>query len=289
MDIYHADHEIPKGSKLYFGKSADIKREFEYCAAKILKTYDYKEIVTPYFSYHQDLVVSFKDRVNLTDSYNQILSLRADSTVDVVRIVRQRFKDKQTKRLFYIQPVFKYPNKEIYQIGAESIGKRESNLALEIVSKIFDKFKIELNLQISHIKIPQILCSILGLDMEIFKDGSWVGVLRDKKIGWVDALIRLSKKEDLAKTIELVPQELKESLVEMKELVEPLNSNNLYLMPLYYSKMNYYDRLFFRFFDKNEIYCSGGGYEIEGMESSGFGIMVDSVVEKILENKGNRQ
>ena len=43
--------------------------------------------------------------------------------------------------------------------------------------------------------------------------------------------------------------------------------------------------LFFRFISGNSVLCSGGDYEIDGLESSGFAIMSDAVIEKILEKK----
>ena len=47
------EHEIPNGTKLYFGKSAKVKRDIESIASDILDKNDYEEIVTPVFSYHQ--------------------------------------------------------------------------------------------------------------------------------------------------------------------------------------------------------------------------------------------
>ena len=43
MSIVSADfeHEIPNGSKLYFGKSADVKRDIESVASAILKQYKF--------------------------------------------------------------------------------------------------------------------------------------------------------------------------------------------------------------------------------------------------------
>ncbi len=40
------EHEIPSGSKLYFGNSAKIKREIEKVASDILSK-GFEEIVTP--------------------------------------------------------------------------------------------------------------------------------------------------------------------------------------------------------------------------------------------------
>ena len=47
------EHEIPNGSKLYFGESAKVKRDIEYVASETLDNLGFEEIVTPLFSYHQ--------------------------------------------------------------------------------------------------------------------------------------------------------------------------------------------------------------------------------------------
>ena len=47
------EHEIPTGSKLYFGESAKLKRSLEHAASTLFYEADFEEIVTPFFSYHQ--------------------------------------------------------------------------------------------------------------------------------------------------------------------------------------------------------------------------------------------
>ncbi|MCF6206764.1 MAG: ATP phosphoribosyltransferase regulatory subunit, partial [Sulfurovum sp.] len=99
------EHEIPSGSKLYFGESARIKREIEFVSAEMLENFGFEEIVTPLFSYHQH--ESFDDQkplVRLNDEQNHEVTLRADSTADVVRIVTKRLgRSTASKKWFYIQ------------------------------------------------------------------------------------------------------------------------------------------------------------------------------------------
>ena len=45
------EHEIPKGSRLYFGKKAKQKRDLEYIVSEIFFNEKFEEILTPYFSY----------------------------------------------------------------------------------------------------------------------------------------------------------------------------------------------------------------------------------------------
>ena len=84
---------------------------------------------------------------------------------------------------------------------------------------------------------------------------------------------------------EIVPNELVVPLENMESLAIKSKHKNVKFSPLYYSRMRYYDDLFFRFISGNSVLCSGGDYEIDGLESSGFAIMSDAVIEKILEKK----
>ena len=47
------EHEIPKGSRLYFGKTAKAKRVLENSVCEILEKNGFEEILTPNFSYSQ--------------------------------------------------------------------------------------------------------------------------------------------------------------------------------------------------------------------------------------------
>jgi ATP phosphoribosyltransferase regulatory subunit HisZ len=85
------EHEIPTGSKLYFGQSAKRKRELEGDASEFLQNEGFEEIVTPNLSYsqHQSIDDS-KELITLSDESNNTVALRADSTLDVVRIITKR-------------------------------------------------------------------------------------------------------------------------------------------------------------------------------------------------------
>lgn len=281
--MHNLDHEIPNGSKLYFGKSAKLKRELENFAASTLLKNGFDEIVTPYFSYHQHLSVKKDQILSFKDSLNNDLALRADSTVDVARIILKRLKSENLKRIFYIQPIFRYPSKEQYQIGAELIGDRNLSRCLDVVSEIFAKFNLKASIQISNIEIPHKVCEILNLPISVFEKGD-INALAKLNLEWLNALLWLSDTSDLERVKALVPQPLKPMLDSLAALAK--GRDMVCLSPLYYSKMRYYDGLFFRFIDKNDILCSGGDYEIDALKSSGFAIMSDAVIEKILEKRG---
>ena len=274
------DHEIPNGSRLYFGKSAQLKRELENKASKILVKNGFSEILTPYFSYHQHLSVAPQKLLKLSDPTNHELALRADSTVDVVRIVRKRLKDDKLRRLFYVQPTFKYPSDEFYQIGAELIGEKNLPLAIKIAQEFFKEFDLMPALQLSNIEIPKKICEILNLPLEIFEKGK-METLLEQNLPWLDATARATSLKDVQALRTQVPEELKPCLDEILNL--GVDYERICVSLLYYSKMRYYDALFFRFLDAGAVYCNGGNYEIDGLKSSGFALLVDALIEKIMQ------
>lgn len=274
------DHEIPNGSRLYFGKSAQLKRELENKASEILVKNGFSEILTPYFSYHQHLSVAPQKLLKLSDPTNHELALRADSTVDVVRIVRKRLKDDKLKRLFYVQPTFKYPSDEFYQIGAELIGEKNLPLAIKIAQEFFKEFDLMPALQLSNIEIPKKICEILNLPLEIFEKGK-IETLLEQNLPWLDATARAVSLKDVQALRMQVPEELKPCLDEILSL--GVDYEHIRVSLLYYSKMRYYDALFFRFLDAGAVYCNGGNYEIDGLKSSGFALLVDALIEKIMQ------
>lgn len=274
------DHEIPNGSRLYFGKSAQLKREMENKASEILVKNGFSEILTPYFSYHQHLSVAPQKLLKLSDPTNHELALRADSTVDVVRIVRKRLKDDKLRRLFYVQPTFKYPSDEFYQIGAELIGEKNLPLAIKIAQEFFKEFDLMPALQLSNIEIPKKICEILNLPLEIFEKGK-VETLLEQNLPWLDATARATSLKDVQDLRTQVPEELKPCLDEILNL--GVDYEHIRVSLLYYSKMRYYDALFFRFLDAGAVYCNGGNYEIDGLKSSGFALLVDALIEKIMQ------
>ena len=274
------DHEIPNGSRLYFGKSAQLKRELENKASEILVKNGFSEILTPYFSYHQHLSVAPQKLLKLSDPTNHELALRADSTVDVVRIVRKRLKDDKLRRLFYVQPTFKYPSDEFYQIGAELIGEKNLPLAIKIAQEFFKEFDLMPALQLSNIEIPKKICEILNLPLEIFEKGK-IETLLEQNLPWLDATARATSLKDVQALRTQVPEELVPCLDEILSL--GVDYEHICVSLLYYSKMRYYDALFFRFLDAGAVYCNGGNYEIDGLKSSGFALLVDALIEKIMQ------
>jgi hypothetical protein len=67
----------------------------------------------------------------------------------------------------------------------------------------------------------------------------------------------------------------------MRELASEISYKNVVLAPIYYSKMLYYDELFFRVIEKNEVYARGGRYKNAEERSVGFAIYTDVLCEAL--------
>lgn len=276
------EHEIPSGAKLYFGKTAKIKREIEAVASGVLYEAGYEELITPLFSYHQHLsIANEKELIRVNDMQNYQLTLRADSTIDVVRLLDKRLGRNTThQKWFYIQPIYMYPSKEVYQIGAEYIGEKDLSKALQSAVDITNALKIKPLLQISNIRIPQLLSKELDIDLDDFRHIN-IQKLLNRKLPWLRALIYLDKIEDIDTVISLVPDIIKEELVRIKELAQSIKYEKVVIAPLYYAKMLYYDELYFRMIEANDVYARGGRYKNDDVTSVGFALYTDKIIEKI--------
>jgi len=276
------EHEIPQDSKLYFGKSAKIKREIENICASTLSSRGFEEIVTPIFSYHQHL--SFEDKrylLHLHDADNETITLRADSTADVVRIVTKRLgRTTNYKKWFYIQPSLIYPTKEQYQVGAEIIdgGFRE---VVDIATSLIKRLGLEGILQVSNMKIPMLLNERYNISLELLYEMNIEKIL-EIDIEWIKRLIRVHRVEDL-EDLSIFPDDIRDELMLIRESILDIEYPNIVVAPLYYAKFRYYDSLVFKVFYENEPLARGGVYKIGDVKASGFALYVDSCINQKIE------
>jgi len=273
------EHEIPSGSRLYFGESARIKRRIEARAAELLEERGYREMVTPLFSYHQH--ESFddpKELIRLNDAANHEVSLRADSTADVVRIATKRLgRSTESKKWFYIQPVYRFPTREQYQIGAESLSG-ELPEAIADALALLESLEIRPLLQVANIAIPRILSERYGVDLEAIKSMHIQGIL-EAGHSWLEALVRLHRPEEL-EGLEAYPEEIARELERIREAIAGVEYEPLVITPLYYARLRYYDSTLFRLYEGNTLYATGGSYRIDGARAAGFAILTDACIAK---------
>jgi len=271
------EHEIPSGSKLYFGKSARVKRDIEYLASKALDNLGFEEILTPLFSYHQhEFFDDKKPLIRVSDEENYEVSLRADSTADIVRIVRKRLgRSTVSKKWFYIQPIVNFPTKEQYQIGAEILeGTFEE--VVRTSTTLLAQMGLSSVMQISNIRIPYLLNKKYGISLEALKNMHIENIMSEDLL-WIKDLVHIGKASDL-EDISVFPEDIQVELIKIKEAVLSVNYDNIVISPLYYTKMRYYDSLTFRIFEENSLLAMGGIYTIDDVEASGFALYTDECV-----------
>lgn len=276
------EHEIPKGSRLYFGKTAKAKRVLENSVCEILEKNGFEEILTPNFSYSQhQSIEDNKKLIKFSDEENEQVSLRADSTLDVVRIITKRLgRATNHRKWFYIQPIFSYPSKEDYQIGCEWIEHNNISDIMNLTADILRAIKIEPILQISNINIPKLISTELNISIDILKNGD-ISELLKLDCDWLNNLLRVKDIKSLENIIEKVPNILKKELEILLEKSKEVKYSNIIIAPMYYGSLKYYNGVYYRVIDKNLVLCRGGMYETDGISSLGFALFTDNLLKML--------
>jgi len=263
------EHDIPPGGRLYYGEKARRKREIEQIAAQILEGAGFREIVTPFFSYHQREVMGEEELIRFTDRQNREVALRGDSSIDVIRLVLKRLKSSSPK-WFYIQPVFRYPSREIYQIGAEWLGGRIGEV-LKLNLKIFEAIGITgVEVVVGNIRLVEEVLKLTGLPlstlrrMEISKFNS----------DWLRKLARVTDRKGLA-SLPLPP-----SIATEAQKLAQFSVTDCIIAPLLVPNFRYYTGIFYKIVDGKGSYAQGGIYRVNGVESVGFSIYTDRILER---------
>ena len=280
------EHEIPAGSRLYFAESAKLKREIEFKSAKFLEERGYCEMVTPLFSYHQhESFGDIKHLIRLNDQSNHEVSLRADSTADVVRIATKRLgRSRDSKKWFYIQPVYSYPTKEQYQIGAENLDG-DLNSIVDSAISLLNILDIKPLLQISNIAIPKLLSKKYGVDLKALKS-MHISKIVSSEYPWIEDLIHMSSPKDL-ENLDIFPDDIAKELRDIAKIVRDIEYDNIVISPLYYASLRYYEHIVFRFFEDNRVFATGGNYNIGEVHGAGFALMTDACIATILQKEAN--
>ena len=278
------EHEIPNGSRLYFGSRAKAKRVLENKVCQILDNEQFEEILTPNFSYSQhQAIANGRKLIKFSDEQNEQVSLRADSTLDVVRIITKRLGRTTThKKWFYVQPIFTYPSKEEYQIGCEWIDHNNIADIMNLTADILKALKIEPILQISNINIPKLVSNELNIDIDLLKNGE-IATLFKLDCEWLNKLIKVKDIKSLEDVISIVPASIKIELEKLLSKAKEVDYGNIIIAPLYYGALRYYDGIYYRVINDNLTLCNGGVYSSEGISSLGFALYTDNLL-KILED-----
>jgi len=276
------EHEIPTGSRLYFGKFAKLKRHIETISSEFLEKNDFEEILTPNFSYsgHQS-IDDDRSLITLADEVNNTLALRADSTLDVVRIISKRLgRATLHKKWFYIQPVFTYPANETYQIGVEWIGHHCISEIINLNCQLLNTLEIESLVQIANINIPLIIAKEYDIDIKLFKNAE-IGALFELDFIWLTKLISVKTAEGLNNILDILPTCLQEECKKLISIANNVEYQNVNISPIYYSAMKYYDDIYYRVIKDHLTIAKGGGYKSNGINSLGFAVYTDNLLKVI--------
>ena len=272
------EYEIPRGSKLYFGKSAKAKREVENRAVEIFGKHGFEEISTPLFSYHQ---TPSNDLITFSDDSNNRVALRRDSALEVVRLILKRLgRTSLHRNYFYIQPVFAYPTHEQNQIGAEAIGSEDLVVLINICGEILGALGLKPVLQLGSIALLNEIQTELEIDRStLIKHEINTLMKRDEK--WVKPLVELSVIDELEALITIVPIGIKNHLEQLRQIYRKIGYKNTVFSPLFYADMSYYDGCYFRFLLNGEQIAMGGVYESGDGSASGFAIYTAAVLPRL--------
>ena len=139
--------QLPKGAKIYLPDEAARKRHVEERLFRVFTAWGYREIVPPSFEYFD--VLSLGTDVELQEKMfklvdretGRLLTLRADITPQIARIVATRLRDEpRPMRLAYLTNVFRYEEpqvgryREFYQAGVELVGLEKPEADAEMIA-----------------------------------------------------------------------------------------------------------------------------------------------------------
>ena len=265
---------------------------------KIYEQYGYKKIKLNKFEDY-NLYNNYKDFLQtehiltFMNLNGNLQSLRPDVTLSIVKNVLKD-NDKYTKKLFYIEDIYKIDNvsneyEEIQQVGVEIIGTLTKYSNLEIISMVIDSLKTinnnEYILEISSIDFMFALIDELDLDedkkLEILnliysknkhdlEKTLTVNNIDDKYKNAVVSLIDFSGEyKEAVKNIEslIINEKMQKAYDELKSLCAVFenynNFENILLDFSIESKLGYYNGIIFKGYIKgnNDIILSGGRYD----------------------------
>ncbi|BBB33133.1 histidyl-tRNA synthetase [Thermotomaculum hydrothermale] len=162
-----------KGTRDIFYPDIEKWRFFEEKAREILKTYNFKEIMTPIFEYTEvfargigeDTDIVHKEMYTFKDRKGRSITLRPENTASVVRayLEHKMYAEGGIKRLFYIGPMFRYerPQKgryrQFFQLGVEVFGSKNPYIDAETIELVINLLE-KVGLKGLSVKINSLGC-----------------------------------------------------------------------------------------------------------------------------------
>ncbi len=291
----------PRGCLTLLPRLSERKRYVESMLLERMRSWGYKEIVTPIFEYLDTVAPAvsedlLKSAYKLTDRQSgRIMLLRADITPQIARIATTSLKDVRPLRLSYSLNVFRYEEehggrqREIYQIGAELIGVKGPEADAEIISVLSELLETsglkDYRIIVSHTEFLKGVLEVVGLTDEykrifLSKNISGIeeiqrdGVITSEKAELLKRVFFLYGEEKVLDEVLGLPlnEKARRAVGELKEVCEFLSIygvNNKVLFDLSEAKgFEYHTGIVFE-------------VVVEGLKQPlGFGGRYDTVVEK---------
>ena len=157
---------IPPGFNFLDGNQTALLQKKVRHAQNLINKAGYIRVMPATLDYPETFEGAARNNFSLRDNQGEDLLLRNDVTIQVIKGFANQLEniDRENIKFYYTVPVFrdeeKYPFfREVYQVGAEYIGKKSSESIVELISlskKILDdSFKVKSNFVIADATIFQ--------------------------------------------------------------------------------------------------------------------------------------
>jgi ATP phosphoribosyltransferase regulatory subunit HisZ len=151
---------------------------------------------------------------------------------------------------------------------------------INLSSNVFSEINITPLIQITNIQIAKLVSKELNISIDLFKDGL-ISKLFKLKIDWLDKLIYASSVSDLEDVLNELPNDVKVEVQKLIAIAKDITYENITISALYYAKMKYYEDVYFRVIQDNNVLARGGRYTSDGISSLGFALYTKEILNII--------
>lgn len=281
---------IPEESIDAIMNNVSVLREIENDLRDIFTKNHYLEVLMPSFEYadlyyDMDIGIEEEKMFQFINHEGKRVALRTDFTVPLARLYSSQNEDGE-KRYCYFGKVYRKEKRhkgrssEFFQAGVELLGKDGFDGDIEcltIIQQTIQYLKLkDIKIEISSAKFYKRLC-------ELVDDKSFIKILKKRDISSIENLIQQKNIQSPLKelliqlpqcfgdisiineTINIIQdQQLKESLIELKEMYEKLNMKDVFSFDLAMTpSMKYYTGIMIKGYSpySAETIINGGRYD----------------------------
>lgn len=281
---------IPEESIDAIMSNVSTLREIENDLRKVFVAYDYLEVLMPSFEYvdlYNDMKIGIEEEkmFQFINHEGKRVALRIDFTVPLARLYCSQ-REEGEKRYCYFGKVYRKEKRhkgrssEFFQAGIELLGKGgfEGDIeCLNIIQQTLSFLKLKnIKIEISSAKFYKRLC-------ELVNDSTFVKILKRRDISGMDQLIQRKQIQGSLKELLMIlprcfgditivnhmleivqDQQLKEALIELKELYEKLDNKQNFSFDLAMTpSMKYYTGIMIKGYSpySAETIINGGRYD----------------------------